>query len=199
MTNVRAYSDNQLLERVESIGGEIPNVGKYLIIGIQSQEDAFNAFDDKFYVFDGPKFMQVSTGTTNCGKEALFFFSNYDLSGAAVWKTNQWCPDTYTRGFHKSSRLDGGMRALKQEKPISYYRDNNRNQNVDEIGELRNDIIGLNIHGVDYNPYSQITRESINKWSFGCQVWNRMDDYRQMISAVWKRNKPVDYALLKEF
>ena len=199
MTNVKPYTDNQLLERVEFIGGNIPNKGKYLIIGVQSQEDAFNAFDDKFYVFDGPNFKQVSTGTTNVGKEALYFFDDYNLTGAAVWKTNQWCSNAYSRGYHRASRKDGGMRALKQRKPISYFRDNNKNRNIDETGELHNNIIWLNIHGVDYNPYSKVTKELINKWSFGCQVWNRMSDYRQMVNAVWQRNKAVDYALLKEF
>ncbi|MFS4448361.1 hypothetical protein [Maribacter sp. 2307UL18-2] len=199
MTNVKAYTDSQLLEQVELIGGEIPNIGKYLIIGVQSIEDAFNIFDDKFYVFDGPKFKQVSTGTTNAGKDALFLFKNHNLPGAAVWKTNQWCPNTYTRGMHISGKSGKKMRALKQRKPVFFFRDSDENQNVNEQGTLYKDSIGLNIHGVDYNPFSTVTKEFIHGWSFGCQVWNRMGDYGQMINAVWKRNKPVDYALLKEF
>lgn len=194
MTNVKSYTDNQLLERVEFIGGDIPNRGKYLIIGVQSQEDSFNKFDDKFYVFDGPDFKQVSTGTTNAGKTALWFFDNYDLPGAAVWKTDQWCPEVFKRGYHK-----GRMRALRQVKPIEFYRDNDKDTKAEEIGPLYEDIIYANMHGVDYDPYSTITKESINGWSFACQVWNRMSDYRKMVNAVWKRNKPVDYALIKEF
>ncbi len=194
MTNVKSYTDNQLLERVEFIGGAVPNRGKYLIIGVQSQEDAFNKFDDKFYVFDGPDFKQVSTGTTNSGKTALLFFDNYDLPGSAVWRTDQWCPEVFKRGYHK-----GRMRALRQSKPIEFYRDSNKNKKVEEKGTLYKEIIYANMHGVDYNPYSAITKENINGWSFSCQVWNRMSDYRQMVNAVWKRNKPVDYALIKEF
>lgn len=200
MTNVRNYTDQELLERIEQIGGQIPNAGKYLIIGVQSTEDAFNVFDDKFYVFDGPEFKQVSSGTTNAGKTALFFFNNYNLpDGAAVWKTDQWCPNLYSRGYHKFNRPDGGMKALRQRKPILYYRDKNKNQIADQTGDLYEGIIYANMHGVDYNPYSTITKQFIDGWSFGCQVWNRMGDYRQMVNAVWKRDKPVDYALLKEF
>lgn len=199
MTNIKSYTDSQLLERVESIGGVIPNQGKYLIIGVQSQEDAFNLFDDKFYVFDGHKFKQVSSGTTNAGKTALLHFDKYKLSGAAVWKTDQWCPDLFKRGFHKASRKGGGMRALRQEKKIWYYRDSDKDLSTEEQGELFHEIIYANMHGVDYNPYSTKTKEFINGWSFGCQVWNRMGDYRQMVNAVWDRNKFVDYALLKEF
>ena len=199
MTNVRAYTDSQLLQRVEEIGGKIPNVGKYLIIGVQSQEDAYNMFDDKFYVFDGHKFKQVSTGTTNAGKTALKFYDRYNLSGAAVWKTDMFYEDLYGRGYHKASRKGGGMKALRQKKAIQYYRDTDKDNKAEEQGSLHKGIIYANMHGVDYNPYSNITKEFINGWSFGCQVWNRMGDYRQMVNATWKRNKLVDYALLKEF
>lgn len=194
MGNVKQYTDFQLLERVEYIGGKIPDVGKYLIIGVQSQEDESNVFDDKFYVFDGNLFKQVSSGTTNPGKTALLLFDNYDLPGAAVWQTNQFCLDLYKRGFHK-----GKMRALRQQKPIYYYRDSDKDLMAEEQGELHKGIIYCNMHGVDYNPYSNIVKSRIGGWSFGCQVWNRMGDYRQMINAAWSRNKPVDYALLKEW
>lgn len=199
MTNVKSYTDKQLLERVEKIGGVIPNKGKYLIIGVQSQEDAFNIFDDKFYVFDGTKFKQVSTGTTNAGKTALFFYDRYNLPGAAVWKTDEFYSDLFSRGYHKPSRKGGGMKALRQRKEILYYRDKDKDRKAEEEGVLHKGIIYANMHGVDYNPYSEINKEFINGWSFACQVWNRMGDYRQMVNAVWKRNKPVDYALLKEF
>mgnify|MGYP003641580864 CR=1 FL=1 len=194
MSNVKSYTDNQLLERVETIGGVIPNQGKYLIIGVQSQEDDFNKFDDKFYVFDGPNFKQVSTGTTNAGKTALFMFDNYNLPGAAVWKTDQWCPDVFEKGYHK-----GKMKALRQVKPIEYYRDKDKDTKAEQYGVLYKEIIYANMHGVDYDPYSTITKEDINGWSFACQVWNNMIDYKKMIDASWRRDKPVDYALIKEF
>lgn len=199
MTNVKPYTDKQLLERVEQIGGKIPNIGKYLIIGVQSNEDAFNVFDDKFYVFDGHKFKQVSTGTTNAGRTALLFYDKYNLSGTAVWKTDEFYEDLFSRGYHKLSRADGGMRALRQRKPILYYRDKDKDRKAEQQGELHEGIIYANMHGVDYNPYSVKTKEFINGWSFACQVWNRMGDYRQMVNAVWARNKPVDYAILEEF
>ena len=198
-TNVKSYTDSQLLERVEYIGGRIPNRGKYLIIGVQSQEDAPNLFDDKFYVYDGSIFKQVSSGTTNAGKTALLHFDQYNLTGAAVWKTDQWCPNLYKRGYHKASRADGGMRALRQQQPIWFYRDSDKDLNAEEVGTLHHKIIWANMHGVSYDPNSEITKELINGWSFACQAWNIMVDYRQMINATWTRNKLVDYALLKEW
>lgn len=194
MTNVRAYTDKELLERVRALdGGQIPNKGKYLIIGVQSKEDAYNLFDDKFYVFDGPEFVIVSSGTTNVGATALQNFDKYNLPGAAVWKTNQFVKDCFFPGYHK-----GRMKALRQVNPIYYYRDSDKDKFVEEQGNLYYEIIYANMHGVSYDPFSKIIKENINGWSFACQVWNRMSDYRNMIKATWARDKHVDYALLKE-
>ena len=194
MSNVRPYTDRQLLERIEAIGGRVPNRGKYLIIGVQSQEDSFNLFDDKFYVFDGNEFKDVSTGTTNPGKTALLYYDKYNLPGSAVWKTDEYYKDLYVPGLHKRK-----MKALRQSKPILYYRDSDKDQKAEEQGTLFNGVIYANMHGVSYNPYSSIIKTRIGGWSFGCQVWNKMSDYRNMIKATWNRGTAVDYCLLKEF
>jgi hypothetical protein len=194
MTAVRAFTDKELLEKVEAIGGYIPNRGKYHIVGVQSQEDNFNMFDDKFYVYDGPTFIMWSTGTTNAGKTALLHFDDYNLRGAAVWKTNQFVKDCFKPGLHKQK-----MKALRANKPIYHYRDSNKNTKVEEVGKLYYANIWANMHGVDYDPFSEIIKQNINGWSFACQVWNRMSDYRALIGATWKRNKTVNYSLLKEW
>ena len=192
--NVKKYTDSQLLNRVEEIGGKIPNIGKYLVIGVQSQEDQHNTFDDKFYVYDGYKFIMSSSETTNAGRTALKFFDDYGLKGAAVLKTDQFCLNAFIRGYHK-----GKMKALRQVAPIEYYRDSDKDSKAEEQGKLYKEIIHANIHGVSYKKDSEITRELINGWSFGCQVWNNMRDYKKFIKMTWARNKHIDYALLKEF
>lgn len=200
LTKVRNYTDTQLLERAEYFGLRIPNIGeKYLIIGVQSQEDDYNLFDDKFYVFDGCDFKMVSSGTTNPGSTALKRYDRYGLNGAAVWRTNMAYENLYYPGYHKKYNRFGGMKALRQVEPIFFYRDSDKDNKSEEKGVLYEDIIYANMHGVDYDPFSEITKEQIGGWSFGCQVWNNMSDYRNMIKATWKRKKHVDYVLLKEF
>lgn len=194
MSAVKQYSNYELLQRVDAIGGKVPNIGKYLIIGVQSQEDTFNLFDDKFYVFDGNQFKQVSSGTTNVGKTALLNFDHYDLHGAAVWKTDQFVEDCFKPGLHK-----GRMKALRANKPIFYYRDSDKDNKAEEQGKLHYENIWANMHGVSYDPYTNTIKNNINGWSFACQVWNNMSAYRQMIKATWDRGDTVDYCLLKEF
>jgi hypothetical protein len=194
MSNVRQFTDKELLEKVERIGGTIPNRGKYLAIGVESLENGFNIFDDKFYIFDGPDFKMVSSGTTNAGSTALKTFDKYNLIGAAVLKTNMWYEDGYIPGLHK-----GRMKALRQNKPFYYYRDSDKDDKAEELGKLYHEIIWANMHGVDYDPFSNKIATNIGGWSFVCQVWNRMTDYRNMIKATWDRNKAVDYAILKEW
>ena len=71
MSNVRSYTTDQLLDRVEELKSfkTIP-VG-YWILGVRSNEDAPNKYDDKFYLFNGEQFVKVVTGTTNPGTPIL--------------------------------------------------------------------------------------------------------------------------------
>jgi hypothetical protein len=187
------YTDEQLINRVKAIDGRVvPD--KYLIIGLQSKADNFNVFDDKFYVFLGGKFIMVTTGTTNAGSSALLHFENINKEGAAVWKTNEFYTDLYGYGLHH-----GKMACLRQQKPIKYYRDTNRNEKAEEIGELHEGIINANFHGVSYDPESKIIKTNINGWSAGCQVCNNMSDYRAIIRMVRAHPLKADYALIKEF
>lgn len=193
MSSVKQYTDNQLLERVASIGGTT-RTGTYLLIGVQSQEDLFDQFDDKFYVFDGHEFKMVTTGTTNPGQKALKQYFNYDLPGAAVWKTDQFYKDLYKPGLHK-----GRMKALRQDRPIYYYRDSDKDNCSDQQGQLHHGQIYANQHGISYDPFSNKIATRIGGWSFACQVMNRMSDYKAWIKAAWSRDKNVDYAILKEW
>lgn len=109
------------------------------------------------------KFVQVCSGKTNVDCTALLNFDEYNLSGVAIWETNHWYQDLYLKGFHRPSRRDGGMRALIQRRPVSFFKDSNKNKKVDETGQIQSGIQGFNMHGVDYNPYSNIILEHIRK------------------------------------
>lgn len=193
MSNVRGYGDKELLDRVKSLKSfdKIPK--GYWILGVQSNEDAFNRFDDKFYVFKGEQFIMVTSGTTNAGKNGLKDYGKYNKEGVAVIKTNEWFYGLWKFGKHK-----GKMEALRQVKPILYFRDGDKDDKIEEIGKVRSGIIGINFHTNTYNKRSDIVREIVGGWSLGCQVCNVHPKYLKIIELV-KKQANVSYCLLKEF
>ena len=190
---VRFYKEKELLNQVKGLDSfsEIPN--NYWILGIQNSKDNFNRFDDVFYLFDGENIIKRTLGTTNAGSEGLMNFRTYNRKGVAVIKTNEWYRGLWTYGLHK-----GKMPALKQIKPIKYYRDGNKNREVEEIGELHNGIIGIDFHTATYLKDLSIFRKFIGKWSLGCQVVNSLLDYHFILDLIKEQNV-IDYCLIKEF
>lgn len=192
-TKVRSYEDKELLDRVKLAGSYkgIPN--EYWILGIQSNEDTYNYFDDKFYLFYGTKFIMVVSGTTNAGTTGLMNYQKYNKHGVLVVKTNEWYHGLWKFGYHK-----GKMPALKQIRPIKYFRDFNKNTRVEEIGKLYEGIKGINFHTVSYNNNLSFIRKLIGGWSVGCQVINNVGQYFKMLNLV-KKQKEITYCLLQEF
>lgn len=189
---MKNYTDEQLLNRVKGLKSFIRIPDDYWILGVQSKEDKFNEFDDKFYLFKGEKFIMVTTGTTNAGLTGLKHYDTYNPNGCAVIKTDEWYYTLWRPGLHK-----GKMRALKQYSAIKYYRDWNKNDKAEEIGNINEGVIGINFHTASYQPYNVITR-LIGGWSTGCQVANNTADYYKILDYIGNQDV-VSYCLIKEF
>ena len=201
---VRKYTDEQLLQRVTEVEGftNIPK-GRW-ILGVRSNEDLFNTYDDKFYIFQGKKFIDVMTGTTNAGEVFIKGgFKKYNKNGVAIVKADMWHNDVWEYGLHR-----GKMPSLRQTgAKISIYRDNDMDKRTEEWGEVYRGYFGINFHSNTYNfseDNLKVTRNTINSWSAGCQVINQRDRYIKQIE--WFRNaqksrlqKKVSYCLLNEF
>lgn len=189
---MKNYTDEQLLNRVKGLKSFIRIPNDYWILGVQSKDDKFNEFDDKFYLFKGEKFIMVTTGTTNAGLTGLKHYDTYNSNGCAVIKTDEWYYTLWRPGLHK-----GKMRALKQYSSIKYYRDWNKNDKAEEIGNINEGVIGINFHTASYQPYNVITR-LIGGWSTGCQVANNTADYYKILDYIGNQDV-VSYCLIKEF
>ncbi len=192
-SNVRGYGDQELLDKVSSLPSFNGFPEDYWLLGVQSQEDAFNTYDDKFYLFKGKKFIMVTTGTTNAGKNGLKDYGKYNKYGFAVIKTNEWYYDLWKYGKHR-----GRMDALRQVKKIKHYRDGDKDNKVEEQGKLYNSIIGINFHTNTYNKFGNGVKKLIGGWSLGCQVCNKYDHYRRILDYVMEQDS-VSYCLIKEF
>lgn len=179
---VRSYTNNQLIARAKAIANFMYIPHDVWILGVRSNEDTTDVFDDKFYIFRGEEFLMVTSGTTNKG-----------LKGSAVMKSDWWNYEAYKYGLHR-----GRMKALKQVKSVPYYRDHDNDGRTDESGQLFNGLIGLNFHGSTYIEGSKRIVEKIGGWSEGCQVCNKNEDYEKIIRLV-KNQSSVTYCLINEF
>lgn len=188
------YIDSQLLDRVKSLPS-FTHLPDYLLIGVRSKADAFDKFDDKFYLFVKGVFYTSCTGTTNCGKTVLQGgWKKYNNLGAALIKSDEIYYDVYQYGLHKAK-----MPALRQIKAMKYYRDADNDTLSEEQGTVYTGIYNTNFHFNDYDIHSPMEKQTIGGWSAGCQVANQSEGYNKIINKCRDDKALVTYALLKEF
>lgn len=82
-----------------------------------------------------------------------------NVLGTAVLKPGQY-KGAYKVGTHK------GYAALQQAKPVTVWRDGDRDNEADVTGIEDTGMFGLNIHRANPSGASQ----RVDKWSAGCQV-----------------------------
>jgi len=198
-TSVKQYKKDELLERVKSLNSFTHIPSGYWIIGVRSNEDVYNVYDDKFYLFLGTSFIMVFSGTTNPGSYGLKKYFKWNKYGAAVIKSDEIYYGVYQKSDNKKIRHHNSkMQCLRQIKPFKYYRDGNQDNKSDENSDLRFGIISANFHCNSYVTKKGIVSWLINGWSTACQVSNDLDKYWQMIHRIPYDNK-ITYCLLKEF
>jgi len=195
MNNVKSYTDKQLLDAVKALKSfkGIP-VG-YWILGVRSNEDAPNKYDDKFYLFFGEKFIKMVIGTTNPGTPVLQGgFLKYNKVGAAVVKANECYYNVWAYGLHQ-----GKMPALRQVGPFIIFRDGDKDGKSEEIGSpIVGSGYGINFHTCNYDLTSKVIGENIGTWSAGCQVVSNVEQYNMIINLI-KNQHRITYVLLDEF
>jgi hypothetical protein len=166
MTNVKNYTDQQILDRVKSVAkGFVDFPYGYWNVYVRSTENEFDRFDDKRYTFFGLKCVQVASCTTNAGKYGLKDFAKYNVEGCAVLQADRIVYDYAKRGQHK-----GKVDAYRQNQPWPYYRDNDKDALAEELGAIHTDIIGANIHPSSYIKGNSGRTGYIGAWSTACMV-----------------------------
>lgn len=194
-TNVRIYTDLELIQKVESLPTFKGWKKGVTDIWVRSNEDAFNEFDDKVYTFecseDGvrPKFIGVCSGTTNAGEDGLLKFdTKYKLKGCAVLCANVIVYDSHVYGLHKK-QYAAYVQSFKVGFP--YTRDSNRNKKAENYGEVFTNRIGANCHKAGK------ASTQIGGWSIACLVRNVEDEYNKWLDFMNRR--PLTVAILDEF
>ena len=200
MSNVKAYTDAELITRMKSLNSFLYIPKGLHLIAVRSQEDEPDKYDDKLYVFIGEKCIDVMSCTTNSGTYGLKNFLKWNTKGAAVIKFDE----VYYNAFQKSdgSKIrhhNGKAQCLRQIAPLKYYRDNNLNNKIDQTGKIYQANYSTNIHPNSYTHKSGIVSWFIGKWSVGCTVVNNLTKYYNVLLKRAVYNEPITYTGLKEF
>jgi len=164
------------------------------IVGIRGENPGTNAFDDFITMTyrneKGEWIFHKWPATTDPGK----YWLNHPLNtkGTAVLVPGQY------RGSHMIG-LHKGYEALVQKRPLKVYRDNNQDNVIDlDPKTVEEGIFGINIHRS--NPFTE--SYYVDKWSAGCQVFKRVDDFLAFMSicrvAAESFGNSFTYTLIEE-
>ena len=153
---------------------------KLNIIGVRKDSSESNKFDDKIYTFwkdDKGKWEgKFWAATTDPG---TYYLKNpMSNLGAAILKEGQYI-DGWKFGKHK-----GQYDALTQNKPVTVFRDYDRNAVLDfNNGREETGQFGINIHKAGKDS------SDIGQWSAGCQVFQKSDDFADFMQLVRKQRE----------
>ncbi len=145
------------------------------LIGVRRDNQGTNTFDDFILVMYREEELMVSKRyqiTTDPGK--YWLLNPLNPKGTAILKPGQY------RGTWQLGKHQGKYEALVQRKPVKVYRDNNKDEVLDYNSMttmVDEGYFGINIHRS--NPYDQ--SYTVNKWSAGCQVFKKVEDYNKFI------------------
>ena len=141
------YTREQIEQALKAKGYKWFEKGDYNlnIVGIRNSDtnnEVTNKFDDWMtlsYKVDGKWQFRCYDCTTDPGTHWVENIMRE--SGVAILKPNQY------RGSHKIGLHQGKYEALRQQKPVQVYRDNNLDNCYDLIEEnIEEGIFGINIH-----------------------------------------------------
>jgi hypothetical protein len=161
------FNISQVEKAVKSKGYKWFENGDYNlnIVGIRNSStnnEITNKFDDLLtvsYKIDEIWYFHQWEATTDPGLHWAENLLNKD--GVAILVPGQYS------GSHKIDLHQGKYSALKQQKPLKVYRDNNKDGKYDMLEEnIKEGIYGINIHRASATG----TSTQIDKWSAGCQV-----------------------------
>lgn len=167
------------------------------LIGIRSDQGnkVTNKFDDfllVLYYVDGVLHKKIYSITTEPG---LYYMKNKlgNPKGTAILVPNQY------RATWMIAKHNGKYNALCQRKPVSVYRDGNKDMVYNlEPKTIDTGLFGINIHRS--NPYTTTT--NINDFSAGCQVFASPKDFKEFMELCEEQRKlygnSFTYTLLNE-
>tara|TARA_R110002020_G_scaffold309888_3_gene525783 strand:- start:3564 stop:4172 length:609 start_codon:yes stop_codon:yes gene_type:complete len=164
------------------------------IVGIRSDNPKVNKFNDLlyfFWIYEGKWNVFQTQQTTLAGDD--FLLDPMNKKGCAILVPNQY-RSTYKLDLHRGKYL-----ALCQRKPVSVYRDNNKDFIYDyKSATIETGMFGINCHRA--SAYQEV--ENVDRNSAGCQVTQDPNDYKFWIYLCQQAQKQwgewFTYSLIEE-
>ena len=171
-----------ILTTVEKHGFKAFRTGEYNlnIIGVRNlTSKKAGLFDDKMYIVfkkQGRWQEYIAQITTDPGRYYLEK-TDYRKDGVAIMVHPQQCRSAYKIGKHTN------YTALRQDKAIMIWRDNNHDAYLDFDSPIHTGIFGINIHRSSTHPDGS---KIVHKWSAGCQVFQNIHDFDIFMELCYK-------------
>lgn len=106
----------------------------------------------------------------------------------------------YYKGAYSIGLHHGKYEALRQVKPMKYWRDNNKDKVLDLSGKEYEELAYTNIHRATAIPGGKSI--NVDNWSLGCSVIAASNDFKEFMSIIYKARakygNSFSYALFTE-
>jgi hypothetical protein len=167
---------------------------KPMIVGIRTTTSLPDVFNDYIVLCQESKdkYFKGWMATTEPG--VYWLNKPMNVKGTGILVPNQYYN---CWGFGKHGSGLNNHKALVQIRPITLYRDSNKDSKVDlDPKKLDTGLFGVNIHSTGKSNW---IAPRIDKWSAGCQVFPNYDGFKEFISQLEKSNQTsFTYTLLEE-
>ena len=145
------------------------------LVAVRKNNQVPNTFDDMFTIsyFDGQDWQYSELKCTV--DPGLYWLKNPEnVKGTAILVPGQYL-DSWQLGFHR-----GQYKALTQAKPVSVWRDADRDNLLDHDCKKDTGLFGINIHRANEKWESTL----VDKWSAGCTVISNPNSFAKLIVLV---------------
>ena len=166
-----------ILQKVEALGHSVFTRGAWNVnlIGVRTASREAGKFDDKIHqVFrDGfGRWVDLSFPCTT--DPGLYWLDRSTNRGTAILKAGQY------RGAYRIALHRGRYPALCQRRPVTVWRDRNRDNKLDHARPSTG-LFGINIH---HAGETTDTDDAVSAWSAGCTVLPSLDDWAVFWSVI---------------
>jgi hypothetical protein len=142
------------------------------IVGVRSDDMTPDVFNDSLYVFWKFRGLWNHLTLAFTSDPGLYYLHNpMNVNGTIIMVPGQY-RGVYQKGLHK------GDPALRQVKPMKYFRDNNKDNHYNMSGKIYESIAYTNLHRAGENS------TVVGKWSAGCQVVATDEDMELLMYLV---------------